>query len=402
MILIFLFLLLVFITGLGAMLLLRPDTGYVLINFSPWVVETSLAVLVFGVAFGGVAAYLLFRMFGFALRLPGSLREAVDRRRADQAQRAFEAGLLALFEGNWARAEVELIRRASDHHAPHLNYLAAARAAQRLGAPQRRDDYLRLAALNSPEHEFATLLSQADLQRKLGEYQLTRETALQLRAKQPDHPFAIELLAESYAGLGDWAALWPLLHEVSAEAAIPAPRRAELMRRSLCELFAAAVAEAARGTLKALWDGAGGMRDDAVVRHAYARGLARLGADAEAIALISQTLSRTWDAELALLYGDLHATDPVAQLATVEQWLVTYGEKTELLQVAGRVCLRNRLWGRARSYLEAVIVSAPTPKTYLDLAQLCADTQEPEAAAKFSRLGLELAVAAEAERRAAE
>jgi len=391
-ILIFLFVLLVFIAGLGAMLLLRPDTGYVLINFGPWVIETSLAVLVFGVALGGVGVYLLFRMFGFAVRLPGSLRSAVDRRRADQAQRAFETGLLALFEGNWARAEVELIRRASDHHAPHLNYLAAARAAQRLGAPQRRDDYLRLAALNSPEHEFATLLSQADLQRKLGEYQRTRETALKLRAKQPDHPFAIELLAESYAGVGDWAALWSLLHEVGVDAAVPAPRRAELMRRSLCELFAAAIADAARGTLKARWEEAGALREDAVVRHAYAHGLARLGADAEAIALISQTLSRTWDAELAMLYGDLHAVDPVAQLATVEQWLLTYGEKTELLQVAGRVCLRNRLWGRARSYLEAVIASAPTPKAYLDLAQLCADTQEHEAAAKFSRLGLELAV----------
>ncbi|MDH4457117.1 MAG: heme biosynthesis HemY N-terminal domain-containing protein [Nevskia sp.] len=391
MIIVFLFLLLVFVGGLIAILLLRPDTGYVLINYGPWVAETSLAVLVFGIALFFLITWLLLRLSGLVVRLPGSLREAVDRRRADRARDAFENGLLALFEGNWARAESELIKRASDHHAPHLNYLAAARAAQRQAATDRRDHYLRLAMLNRPEHEFATLLSQADLQRKRGEFQTTRQTALKLREKDPMHPFAIELLAESHAALGEWGALRTLLLEPASANAIPAGRRDQLMGRAIEELMQQAIDDARLPILKALWEGAGSLRDKPELRRAYARGLARLNADSEALALIAQALAADWDGELALLYGDLHAGDPITQLATVESWLALYGEKTELLQVAGHVCLANRLWGKARSYLEAVIAIAPTPKAYLDLARLCADTQQPDEAARHYRLGLELA-----------
>ncbi|HWY24167.1 MAG TPA: hypothetical protein VNX47_04565, partial [Nevskia sp.] len=90
----------------------------------------------------------------------------------------------------------------------------------------------------------------------------------------------------------------------------------------------------------------------------------------------------------------LHSNDPISQLAAVEQWLTQHGARPELLQVAGRVCLRNKLWGKARSYLEAGLQAAPTPQGYLDLARLCLDTQQPEEAAKYYRQGLELATAA--------
>ncbi len=71
-----------------------------------------------------------------------------------------------------------------------------------------------------------------------------------------------------------------------------------------------------------------------------------------------------------------------------------HGPKPELLLLAGRVCLRNKLWGKARSYLEAGVQAAPTPQGYLDLARLCQDTQQPEEALKYYRQGLELAAGA--------
>lgn len=382
---------LVFAAGVGAMLLLRPDAGYVLINYGPFVVETTAAALVISLLLALLLIWLVLKLLGVAIRLPGSVREAIDRRRSDRAQRSFESGLMKLWEGDWTRAESELVKRVGDHRAPHLNYLAAARAAHRLDAPERRDHYLSLAAINSPEHEFTTLLSQADLQRKRGEFEATRATALKLRERNAAHPFAIELLAESYYALGDWTALRTLLAEPAARTAIVPARQAEFWLRALAASMDAAVTEASLPKLKALWDEAGSYRSDPDLRRHYVRGLSRLNAEREAAALIEQALGADWDAELALLYGDLHIADPVSQLATVEQWLGRYGEKLELLQVAGRVCLKNRLWGKARSYLEAVIAQAPTPKAYLDLAQLCADTQQPEDAARYNRLGLELA-----------
>lgn len=387
----FLLLIAIFALGAAAIVLLKPDAGYVLINYGHWVAETSLSVLVVGLALWYWLFYLLFKLFMLAIRLPANWRERLDQRRNDRARSSFEDGLQSLFEGNWKRAEIELVRRASDHHAAHLNYIAAARAAQHQGAADRRDHYLQLAAQNKPELAFTTQLAQADLQRKRGEFEATRSSALALRALNPEHPFAVELLAESYLALGDWEPLRQLLAGNAGLAALVPQRREELLRRATVELMRTAVADARLDRLKGLWDAAGSLRDQAEVRREYARGLARLNADAEALALIAQTMAREWDAELAQMYGDLHTIDPIAQLATVEQWLGQYGEKPELLQVAGRVCLRNKLWGKARSYLEAVLHSSPTPKAFLDLARLCQETQHPEDAAKFFRQGLELA-----------
>ena len=390
----FLLLIAIFAAGAAVIVFLKPDAGYVLINYGHWVAETSLTVLVVGLALWYWLFYLAFKLFVIAIRLPGNLRERFDRRRNDRARNSFEAGLQSLFEGNWKRAEMELVRRASDHHAAHLNYIAAARAAQHQGAADRRDHYLALAAQNKPELEFTTQLAQADLQRKRGEFEATRSSALALRARDPEHPFAVELLAESYLALGDWEPLRQLLISSAGLAALTPQRREALLCRATVELMRLAVSDARLDRLKALWEAAAAVRDHAEVLHEYARGLARLNADAQALALIAQTLSANWDGALVLLYGDLHTIDPIAQLATVEQWLGQYGEKPELLQVAGRVCLRNKLWGKARSYLEAVLQSSPTPKAYLDLARLCQETQHPDDAAKFFRQGLELATQA--------
>ncbi|HUP91503.1 MAG TPA: heme biosynthesis HemY N-terminal domain-containing protein [Solimonas sp.] len=371
---------------------LHAETGYVLINYREWMVETSLMGLVAAVIIGLFVLYWGLRLLIGTLRLPVTLRKRIEQHRANKARDSFEAGLLKLLEGNWKRAEVELVRRAADHHAGHLNYLAAARAAQRLGAAERRDHYLRLATQASPGLEFATLLTQAELQRERGEYAQARDTALSLRKHDPRHPYAIELLAESYAALGAWTELRELLLDPEAPGALPAARAQELTVRALRELIAQAVRSADLNEVKALWSAAPpAVRTDPVLRRDYARALARLNAHADAIAVASAVLAREWDPELAALYGGLHANEPLTQLANVEQWLNQHGEKPELLVTAGRACLRNKLWGKARSYLEAVTRVAPSPAAYLELARLCEQTQNREEADKFYRQGLELA-----------
>ena len=58
--------------------------------------------------------------------------------------------------------------------------------------------------------------------------------------------------------------------------------------------------------------------------------------------------------------------------------------------VAGRLCLRNRLWGRARSYFEACLRSYPSAEIRLELGKLLVQQGEDEAAAlQLFRDGLE-------------
>ncbi|MES0873219.1 heme biosynthesis HemY N-terminal domain-containing protein [Sinimarinibacterium thermocellulolyticum] len=380
--------------GAAAAWYLRDETGYVLLGFRGWIVETSLLGLLLGLALLMFGVWLLLRLLVSGVRLPQSLRTMMERRRRERAQRSFEAGLLHLLEGDWQRAEVELVRRAADHHAAQLNYLAAARAAQRLGAGERRDHYLRLATNLSPQVERAALLTRAELQIERGEFVAARESAERLRQIDPQQPYAAELLAEALSGLGDWEALRCLLQEPAVTARLNPAKRRKLLERALLERLRMAEGEARLERLKALWSEApADARQWPAVRLQYAHSLARLNAQAEAMALASDTLAREWDAGLAELYGSLEPADVVAQLATIEQWLTRYGERPELLLAAGRACLRNRLWGKARSYLEAVIRLAPSAAAYLALARVCEQTQQPDEAQRLYRQGLELTVA---------
>jgi len=376
--------------GVFAAFQLKSETGYVLVSYGPWVLETSLLGFIAAVLFVVLAVFYGFKLIRLGVSLPGRWKSHHDRRKADAAQLSFERGLLRLFEGQWKRAEVELVRRASDHHAQHLNYLAAARAAQRVGAPERRDAYLQRVREIAPKLDFALLLTQAELQRERGEFALLRDTARTLREKDGQHAYALELLAESHAELGEWAGLRALLAEAPARKALPPARWRELSSHAAIELLRAATAAARLSELKAVWEATpADVRQLPEVTREYAAGLARLNADAEARALIEQRLSSQWDEALVRLYGPLHAEDPVAQLATLERWLQEHGEQPALLETAGQVCLKNKLWGKAKSYLEAVITIAPTARAYLELARLSELTQQPEAAQTYYKAGLE-------------
>ncbi len=378
----------------GALLAFKfgADSGYVLIHFQGWSIETSVLALGLAIIIGvPVGLYLLRTLFG-VLRLPSTAVHALERRKKDKAQKSFEGGLLKLMEGHWKQAEIELVRRAADHHAPHLNYLAAARAAQRMGADDRRDHYLQLASSESPSLAFAAGLTEAELQRERGEFELAKETALKLRESDPKHPYPVELLAETHYALGEWAELHGLLGRTEKMSA-PAPaRRRELMQKALFERMRVAVNDARLDDLKQLWRKTpDNLKIDPALRSQYVHGLADLNAHAEANALISKTLEKEWDAELVQIFGQLHSEDSLAPLANIEKWLAQYGEKPELLITAGRACLANKLWGKARSYLESAVKQNPTPAGYLELARLCEETQNPEEASQFMRKGLELA-----------
>ena len=377
--------------GAAAAYYLRPETGYVLVSYGHWILETSLLGFFATAIAALLVSYGAARLFVALLRLPATIQETLAQRRQQRAQQSFESGLMKLLEGQWAAAEIELVRRAADHPSPALNYLLAARAAQRAGTSARRDQYLELAARHGEGAGFATQLLRAELQ-------LEQDTASavpvlqELRRRDPRHPYVIELLARAYARAGSWEPLRQLLAGTDAARALPPARYRSLFARALREGLAQATATARLDALKSLWESAPAeIRAAPEVRHAYVRGLARLGAETEAAAQIVQMLKAGWDAGLIAIYGELGGLDPMTQLAAVEGWLTQQGEKPELLLAAGQVCTRNQLWGKARSYLDSALKQQPTPAVFLALAQLCEKIRQPEDAALFHRRGLELA-----------
>ena len=98
---------------------------------------------------------------------------------------------------------------------------------------------------------------------------------------------------------------------------------------------------------------------------------------------------------ILLFLSDLNAgaPDPTKQLKRAEIWLAKHGDDPDLLLAAARLCLRNELWGKARSYLETVISLRPTAEAYQEYGRLLNQLGETDAAAEAFREGLGLVAA---------
>ena len=68
--------------------------------------------------------------------------------------------------------------------------------------------------------------------------------------------------------------------------------------------------------------------------------------------------------------------------------LSKHADDPDLLLATARLCLRNELWGKARSYLETVISIRPSPEVYREYGHLLNQLGEGDAAAEAFREGL--------------
>ena len=130
------------------------------------------------------------------------------------------------------------------------------------------------------------------------------------------------------------------------------------------------------------------LRADISLLEAYYSGLMRVGLHDRAEKELSAMLKSDWRPELVRLFGLVEATDTTKQLKKAETWLRNRGEDPDLLLAAARLCTRNELWGKARSYLETVISLRPTPEAYREYGALLTQMGEADAAADAYRDGL--------------
>ncbi len=376
------------VVGVGLALVFREHNGYVQIAYADWRLETSLFFFLAALVAGLYTALLLWRLAVTGALLPRNLRELLARRGERKARRSLYQGLLKLFEGRWADAENELAKLAERQDNPTLNYLGAARCAQHLQAPDRRDRYLEQAAARRGSSELAILLTQAELQIEQGQDAEALATLTRLREIEPTHGHGLVLLTRLSEQMGDWAQVRELLPLLRKQQLLGEDKRCELSIRAWTDLIRQAEANA--DTLPETWKRVPrDLRRNPAVQLVYVRKLIEAGAPVAAADLIRATLRTQWDAGLALAFGDIASDNRTAQLATVEAWLKQYGEEPELLLVAGRLCLRNRLWGRARSYLENSLRGVNRPSALLELGRLFEEIDQDEEARQAFRQGLE-------------
>jgi HemY protein len=363
---------------------LLQDPGYVAINFRGYFVEMSVPVLL-SIAIVLVVAVWAVRKLIIAPRLIG---EAAGRYRAGRAGQKLMRGMIEVAEGNFSRGEKLLARAASTSDAPLFNYLQAARAAHLQGNDQRRDEWLKLAYEHTPAAANAVLLTQAELQIDREQYEQALATLRRIAENSRDHSYALGLLGTLYYRLEDWDNLGELLPRLKAQGRITSDTiRKWTVRVHREHLERAADADAVQASWKNV---PRNLRSDVDLLEAYFSALIRNGKHEQAEKELAAALKKEWRAPLVRLFGLVEGPDASKQLKRAEGWLTDHPEDPDLLLTAARLCLRNELWGKARSYLETVISLRPTPEAYQEYGRLLNRLGEGDAAADAFREGLGL------------
>lgn len=373
--------------------ILYEDAGYLLIVLKQWTVEMPLWLAVSGL----IVFYVAFRVSSAILRrlfhMSQWLRQCKQRWHKESVASNTRRGLIEFVEGNWKQAEHYLTKALPEGDISLLNYLAAARAAQELGSPERRDDYLREAQKKIPDAKMAISLTQAQLQMTNEQWEQALATLNHLHSVSPHHPYVLKLLVKVALLLKDWSYLATLLPKIQHNNIMDEKDFVRLETEISIELLKNAAKNSDVEVLKTAWKGFSKSihRQPAIVAVYIAKLLEHQAHD-EAESACRDALSRQWDNGLIRLYGQCQATDIENQLRFAERYLKDSADNAYLLLALGHICMRRELWGKAKGYLTKSVQLHPEIETYAALATLSEYLREPEAAHQYYQKGLTLAL----------
>lgn len=382
------FLLLLAAVAIG--LIAYKDPGYVLIGRNTTTIEMTLSLFVSIQLASFALLYFSLRALIQTWRMPVQLHQWRVRRRSQRAQKDLRKGLTELAEGHWRNAERVLVKHVRDSETPLLNYLSAARAAQKQDAHERRDHYLSMASRSVPDADVAVELTQAELQLAHGQFEQSLATLEHIRSITPHHPHVLLLLSQLYEKLGNWKGMYGLLPllkknkvltETDLDALAVKTYRKMLNRKSMQDVF----------KIETFWKNLPKTyRQRTELLEDYVVSLLALEQHDTAEKILREHIKRDWQTSLVVLYGKTKTTDLNKQLATAESWLSGHETSADLLLCLARLCTQNQLWGKARSYFETCLSYRESTDAYREYGKLLEQLDENDAAAKCFRNGLML------------
>jgi HemY protein len=382
------------LVGAGVMWAATFESGFVLLQYGDWSLETSLIVFMVAFVLLLIAGYFTLRSLVALKQTPKKLAEWNLARRHRRARRALTKGLITLEEGRWTEAERLLIRHASNSETPLLHYLAAARAAQKQNSSERRDNYLKLAHETTSGADVAVGVVQAELQLAANQKEQALATLQQLREMSPKHPYVLQLLQQLYSDMKQWQDVHDVLPDLRKRHVLASSDVKALSTDASVGQLQDAYTRRDWDEMQSIWQQSSvKVRQSEPMLSIYVSGLIQQNESASASSLMEDFLRKQWSDELVYLYGKAAQGGSLSQLAKAEKWLAKHGNNPWLLLTLGRLAKLNRLWAKSEEYLRASIKHGPRGETYQVLAEvLAAEGKESQVAEAYQK-GLSLMLA---------
>ncbi len=390
--------------GLGILLLLgtllgffmQQGSGYILISFQHWVIETSLWVFVIALIGSVAALYLSIQFLSGIIRSPQAIQNWRSNRGMKQAVNKTVKGLIALAEGNWKQSEKWLLAGAQGN-GKIINYLAAARAAQQAGDFDHSDELMALALTSTKGAELAVGLQQARLQLQRSQYEQSLATCLRLKKQFPKHQYVNKMLLDTYVALEDWQEIIALLPKMNKYKLLPSKKTLELEIEAYGKqleylLHSRNSASKDPKALLDVWHSIPSRTikqlDFIPLAKAFIEHLINLDAHFEAEVELRKLLNQHWNPELVRLYGCVMGRNVERQLTFAQDKLKSNPNDPILMLTLGRLCLINQSYDEAQMYFEDSLELNNDVETRSELSRLYLAKDETEKALDMLRQGL--------------
>lgn len=385
---ILLFILLLIAAFLG--IWMYQDSGYVLITFQNWSVETTLWILVLAILLTFVVLSFITAILNKIISIPKFLQDWLKNRKIKKARKQTRLGLLAWAEGKWQQAERALIKAAPKSDISLINYLVAAKIAHKQGDYINRDHYLNKARDTNFHKQIAVDLMQARLLLDAKQFDNATTILNHLYLQAPKSVYALQLLYEAYLQLKDWDKLQVLFPSLHKHKILPKEELNELEKQIYINLLLNKQHDVI--ALHNFWLCIPRhFRHNNEVLLAYVTGLMQHEQQEIMVEkLLRYALKKSWDEKLIEKYGLVSGAKPVKQLAFAEYFLNEHRNSAALLLCLGRICKNLQLWGKSQNYFEICMRLKESSTVYQELGKLMELLNRKESALDYYRKALEL------------
>lgn len=360
---------------------IHHDPGYVLIAYREISIETSLWFVVISIVVCFLLLYALLRLSSGMRAVAISIRQWLGSHKKRRAHIQMVAGLYELVEGNWVGAEKTLINSAKSSSAPLVNYLAAALMAHNQHAAKRLNNYLRLAQKTARSRPLAAAMIQAHLHIVNKQWEEAAAVLQSVKQLQSKNVFILQLLYRVYVELKDWQNLKDLLPVLRKYRVLEIDAINQLELQVYTHLLQI---DARNSTIEKTWQHLPHyLRKNPQLVAIYLQYLLAKNRVQETEELLKMVLRKNLDNDLLAIYANIVSEQPIKQLTRGEKWLQDNPEHPGLLLCLGRICRKQKLWGKSRHYLEKSAKIAPNMEVYAELAQIMIAQNDLQSAVNF-------------------
>lgn len=369
---------------------LRENTGHVLILVNDWRLQVSLAFAVVSLLVVFVCIHLLLRLATWLTAIPTRVRGWNSRRHIKRDQDLLEQGWTELLEGRYSHAEKDLTKlfdRSTDASRQVLAALSAARAAHALGEFGRRDHLISLAKEKSSDDSTlkqAIATAAADLYLDQGLAAQALEALMPLQESGAKHVHTLRLLLRAYRQLNRHEQVFALARTLNRRGALP-----ETEARQIIEAAAAARLRKTTHTGKwhAFWKEL--KSEERTLPEVALAGAAAFEANGQlddASRALEQAIPLSFDPRLLAAYARAEPSQVKRRLEKAETWVQSRPNDAELLASVGNLCLVGQIWGQAENYLSRSLSKRADARVHALLGSLYDKLNRPQEAAAQWRM----------------